>query len=380
MLVVDTLSGKIEKAWEGSISLGPNHTSNTAEYGGLIFGLKKLEELAHLKLTKLRVVGDSLLVIQQCQRVIQCQAMNLLPLLAQVLGLVNKLPYPVEFAHCDRAFNTVADSLSTKGAGGLDTSVIFPHLNECTGTTVRSLSPPVSPLRGGGSGGGLKSFRDLRVALEYSAEQPPSASGEGSVALGAEGGGVPAEQKQQEQEQVQHAQLPPPQQTQPVHHQGHSKMALLVAKKKDYFKSLGVKQQKGRYPVKPQRQLRLHAQKEGWDAEKLARETAVLAAICDGIQEERAKLNAFVASKADALGTYNEWLVGYGLEPASSLTQGKKALSALFVCLFDLLEGNFRTFPTISSLRRYIKTYELYYPLQKTKGKAAAVFLKVVVM
>lgn len=366
-----------QKAWEGSISLGPHQTSNTAEYGGLIFGLKKVEELS-LPLTKLRVIGDSLLVIQQVQRVFQCQALNLQPLLAQALGISNKLSlsYPVEFAQCDRAFNTIADALSSKGAAGLDTSTTHPHLLDCT---KRSTSPPVSPLRGGGGGGGLKSFRDLRVALEFSAEQPPpSAHGdEGSVKLGGveEQKGVRTEQVQQEQPQQQ---VPQPQQQ--LVHQRHPQMALRVGQKSDYLKSLGIKLHKGRYPVKPQKQVRQQALMEGWDAAKLASEMATLSAICDGMGEERAKLDAFVASKADTLDTYNEWMRGYGLEPAGSVTKAKKALSTLFVCLYDLMEGNFRTFPTISSLRRYLKTHELYYPLKQAKGKAAAVFLKVVVM
>jgi len=83
-------------------------TSNQAEYCALIAGL---QEACALGIPRLRVQGDSLLVISQCQGLWAVRHPGLLPLAEEAQALLGKFQ-DVELKHVPRERNTLADRLS----------------------------------------------------------------------------------------------------------------------------------------------------------------------------------------------------------------------------------------------------------------------------
>lgn len=85
-----------------------NATNNVAEYRGLIRGM---EEALKLGATRLRVVGDSELVIRQMRGEYKVRNAGLKPLFDRADELASKFS-SIEFEHTRRHNNSLADKLA----------------------------------------------------------------------------------------------------------------------------------------------------------------------------------------------------------------------------------------------------------------------------
>jgi ribonuclease HI len=97
-----------KEIWSGSFLVGENTTNNHAEYAGLILGLMKAKEL---NISHLKVLGDSMLVINQMKGVYKCRADNLIELYEKSKEL-EKHFQDIEYCHVFRNKNKRADELS----------------------------------------------------------------------------------------------------------------------------------------------------------------------------------------------------------------------------------------------------------------------------
>lgn len=107
-------------AYRGSLAHPAPCTNNEAEYGGLLLGLRALQRLP-VRVSELRVQGDSELVIKQCTGAYACEAANLRPLLQEVARLLAAPPLSgarVTFEHIPRDQNAEADALASAGVSG----------------------------------------------------------------------------------------------------------------------------------------------------------------------------------------------------------------------------------------------------------------------
>lgn len=91
-----------------STFVGENETNNTAEYTGLILGLKAA---LNMKITCIHVEGDSLLVINQMKGIYKVKSPNLIPLYQEAKQLEKHFD-KVSYRHIYRENNTRADALS----------------------------------------------------------------------------------------------------------------------------------------------------------------------------------------------------------------------------------------------------------------------------
>lgn len=98
--------------------LGNGLTNNQAEYSALIEGLKRLTLMGDdIKDSKLKIYGDSNLVINQMTDSWKCRSENLKSYLNEAKSCVRELKYlinTVEFIHVLRTDNTIADSLANQ--------------------------------------------------------------------------------------------------------------------------------------------------------------------------------------------------------------------------------------------------------------------------
>ena len=94
--------------WSNNLFIGENCTNNQAEYAGLILGLTEANVRS---IKKLKVEGDSLLIINQLKGVYECKSSNLQILYDKALMLSN-LFEKIEFCHVFRHNNKRADELS----------------------------------------------------------------------------------------------------------------------------------------------------------------------------------------------------------------------------------------------------------------------------
>jgi len=202
----------------------------------------------------------------------------------------------------------------------------------------------LSPLRE--KSGGLKSFGKLREALEASSKSDADLIEKPTLSAPKSKKSTPAS------------------------------MVDLIQEKKSFLRGLGIKLPFSRFPRDARKLLKQHAKGNSWDQEKLSAEMGNLDVILKKIDERRGDLQSF-AEKKLTLEKCNEWLKGYGLEMEASLSKAKVTLKGLFVCLYDVMEGNFeRKFNSISALRRYIVNNELYFPKKVAKSECADIFLK----
>ena len=100
-----------EEVWGASIFVGERETNNVAEYNGLLLGLKHALDM---KIKKLIVYGDSLLVIKQMNKQYKISAENLVPLFNEAQELKTKFDN-ITFVHVYRTQNKRADELSNLG-------------------------------------------------------------------------------------------------------------------------------------------------------------------------------------------------------------------------------------------------------------------------
>ena len=64
------------------------------------------------------------------------------------------------------------------------------------------------------------------------------------------------------------------------------------------------------------------------------------------------------------LSQTNAWLKVFGLAPAASRTQARKAVKHIHINIYDLKAGQLdKTFRTRRELRKYTRKHKLYYPL-----------------
>jgi len=97
-----------DEIWADSLFVGTNCTNNYAEYSGLIFGLNKAIEM---KIKKLLVIGDSLLVINHMKGIYRCNSINLMPLFNKAKDLEKQFD-SISYEHILRNKNKRADALS----------------------------------------------------------------------------------------------------------------------------------------------------------------------------------------------------------------------------------------------------------------------------
>jgi len=100
-----------EEVWGASIFVGERETNNVAEYNGLLLGMKHAIDM---KIKKLIVYGDSLLVIKQMNKQYKISAENLVPLFNEAQELRTKFDN-ITFVHVYRTQNKRADELSNMG-------------------------------------------------------------------------------------------------------------------------------------------------------------------------------------------------------------------------------------------------------------------------
>lgn len=97
--------------WAACKYIGNKRTNNEAEYFALIFGLQYTLEQ---DIKTLSVCGDSLLVINQVNKIYKVKHPNLAELYEQVVKLVAQFDY-IDFKHVFRKENKRADKLSNLG-------------------------------------------------------------------------------------------------------------------------------------------------------------------------------------------------------------------------------------------------------------------------
>ena len=97
-----------DEIWAGHFYVGVNTTNNHAEYAGLILGLQKALEM---NIDVLTVEGDSMLVIQQMNKIYKCKSPNLFELYEKANELAAKFKI-IYFNHIYRNLNKRADQLS----------------------------------------------------------------------------------------------------------------------------------------------------------------------------------------------------------------------------------------------------------------------------
>lgn len=99
-----------EEIWCDATYVG-RQTNNYAEYNGLLMGLEYAKEQ---NIRRLRIEGDSLLVIQQMTGKFQCKSLNLLPLYQRAKELEKEFEH-ITYHHIYRSHNKRADALSNIG-------------------------------------------------------------------------------------------------------------------------------------------------------------------------------------------------------------------------------------------------------------------------
>lgn len=83
-------------------------TNNVAEYSGLLLGLKNLTKY---KEYKIKVHGDSKLVIEQIKGAWKVKAAHLIPFWSKAQDIIKEFKN-IEFVHIDRSLNSKADLLA----------------------------------------------------------------------------------------------------------------------------------------------------------------------------------------------------------------------------------------------------------------------------
>jgi ribonuclease HI len=97
-----------EEYYANYLFLGKDYTNNHAEYAGLILGLQQAKEFG---IKRLKVEGDSLLVINQMKGTYKCKSSNLLELYERAKELEAAFD-KIEYNHVFRNKNKRADQLS----------------------------------------------------------------------------------------------------------------------------------------------------------------------------------------------------------------------------------------------------------------------------
>ena len=94
--------------WNKSVYLGDDHTNNYAEYYGLIYGLIGAKKL---NIKKLKVEGDSKIIINQITGAFKINSKYLMPLYNKAINQLSHFD-DVDFKHIYRDKNKRADELA----------------------------------------------------------------------------------------------------------------------------------------------------------------------------------------------------------------------------------------------------------------------------
>ena len=105
-----------QEYWAACRFIGTKRTNNEAEYSALIFGL---ESAIEHNIKNLSVCGDSLLVINQINKVYKLKHPNLCEFYEKVIELKKNFDY-IDFNHVYRKDNKRADELSNLGLECID--------------------------------------------------------------------------------------------------------------------------------------------------------------------------------------------------------------------------------------------------------------------
>lgn len=97
--------------WTDCKYIGNKRTNNEAEYSALIFGLKYAIDLG---IKRLSVCGDSLLIVNQVNKIYKVKNPNLVDMYNEVIKLKTHFDY-IDFNHVYRKDNKRADQLSNLG-------------------------------------------------------------------------------------------------------------------------------------------------------------------------------------------------------------------------------------------------------------------------
>lgn len=107
------------EVWSSCKYIGNNKTNNEAEYSALIFGL---EAAIEQNIKNLSVCGDSLLVINQVNKIYKVKHPKLFDLYEKVIYLNKQFDY-INFKHVYRADNKRADKLSNIALEFIDVDI-----------------------------------------------------------------------------------------------------------------------------------------------------------------------------------------------------------------------------------------------------------------
>lgn len=107
-------------AWTCAHFLSSRETNNTAEYNALLCGL---ESAVHHGVTRLRIEGDSHLVLAQVRGTFACSNRRLRVMRNRVQALLKRLDRHV-LAHIDRKANAQADRLANRGVDSKKTKCV----------------------------------------------------------------------------------------------------------------------------------------------------------------------------------------------------------------------------------------------------------------
>ena len=99
-----------QEYWAACRYLGPKKTNNEAEYSALILGLQAAIKLG---IKSISVCGDSLLVINQVNKLYKVKNLNLSEFYDEVVKLTKQFTY-IDFNHVYRKNNKRADQLSNQ--------------------------------------------------------------------------------------------------------------------------------------------------------------------------------------------------------------------------------------------------------------------------
>ena len=97
-----------KEIWSNSFFVGENATNNQAEYAGLILGFQQAKELG---IKKIKVNGDSQLIINHMKGIYQCRSNKMIDLYHNAKEL-EKCFENIEYQHIYRNENKRADELS----------------------------------------------------------------------------------------------------------------------------------------------------------------------------------------------------------------------------------------------------------------------------
>lgn len=108
-----------EEYWSSCKYIGNKKTNNESEYSALIFGLNYAikQDIRYLS-----VCGDSLLVINQVNKIYKVKQPNLYELYEEVVDLKKQFDY-IDFTHVYRKDNKRADQLSNMALDNLESNI-----------------------------------------------------------------------------------------------------------------------------------------------------------------------------------------------------------------------------------------------------------------